>query len=231
MKETQRSGLSSPSVLAAPNTVPILVWDECAFQSAAEVRICLSAEPAKPEVPIQRCTCSILALSAAVLTFVAIAAAVAVPMTFLHRTKDNAAQVQMAGSFESWVTIPLHIVVGLRVPSQEHPTSMAWNSSACIGHSSLGDLRSVMQDAFMTTLRVLGAPGLSTTINEIACNSTTLTSVTTVTVEVPGANFAAAVERALKTPEAGQHLESVLAEQLDMDLADLVVYLEVIETN
>ncbi|GLI68331.1 hypothetical protein VaNZ11_012727 [Volvox africanus] len=231
MKETQRSGLSSPSVLAAPSTVPIFVWDECAFQSAAEVRICLSAEPAKPEVPIQRCNCSILALSAAVLTFVAIAAAVAVPITFLHRTNDNAAQVQMAGSFESWVTIPLHVVVGLTVASKQHPASLAWNSSACIGHTSPGDLRSVMQDAFMTTLRVLGAPGLSTTINEIACNSTTLTSITTATVEVQGADFAAAVERALMTPEAGQHLESVLAEQLNMDLGDLVVDLVIDETK
>ncbi|GIL86256.1 hypothetical protein Vretimale_13745 [Volvox reticuliferus] len=222
-----RSGLSSPSVLAAPNTVPILVWDECAFQSAAEVRICLSAEPAKPEVPSQRCTSSILALTAAVLTSVAIAAAVAVPMAFLHRTNDNAVQVQTAGSFESWVTIPLHIVVGLTVASKQHPTTLTWNSSACVGEASSGDLRSVMQNAFMTTLRVLGAPGLRTTINDIACNSTTTSA--SVIVEVPGADLAAGVERALKTPEAGEHLESALAEQLD--LMDLVVNIVIDGTN
>ncbi|GLC44496.1 hypothetical protein PLESTM_001606300 [Pleodorina starrii] len=224
-------GFSSPSVLAAPNTVPILVWDECTFSSAAEVRICLSSEPAKPEAPSPKYSCYVVASVVTILTFVAIAAAIAVPVGFLStRTIDDALQVRVAGDAKELGTRRLRVAVGLMVT----PAGMANPGSggaACVGDRPAEDFGSIIEDAFLSTLSALGAPGVQASLPDVACDSVTQTVVSTFTIEVQGADLAAAVARALETTEAEQRLASQLLDKLDLGPGLVVSQLSVDQSD
>ncbi|EFJ46042.1 hypothetical protein VOLCADRAFT_93531 [Volvox carteri f. nagariensis] len=127
----------------------------------------------------------------------------------------------MAGRYNSSQQAPLE--------QEQRSAGPSGNGSACAGVRSAVDLRSAMEDALPRTLQVLGATGVNATIGDFACNSMTLTFVSTTALTVQGGDMAAAVARALSSPVAEQQLESLLAQELD--LTDLVVSLVVEEPS